>query len=307
MKVIMVFIDGFGIGTHGPGNPFLAANIPSMRHMLGTIMFGSGEGWFESDISSVLGVDATLGVPGIPQSATGQATLLTGVNAPKLVGRHINAFPTGLLEILLKEKSIFAEFGKANYLCTFANAFRNEAFQKMQEGTYQPSATTVAALGAGLRLRGPEDLCSEKAVYQDLTNESLLEQGYDLPLFTPKQAGRIVSSIAKDYDFTLFEYFQTDKAGHSGDISRAVSVLEMFDEFFSSLVKSTDLSRSCILLVSDHGNIEDMTVNTHTLNRVPVALVGSRRDLRRNALRGVSSITDVPAIIRKVFEGRRHG
>jgi hypothetical protein len=38
-------------------------------------------------------LDASLCVPGLPQSATGQAALLTGLNAPELMGRHIEGFP----------------------------------------------------------------------------------------------------------------------------------------------------------------------------------------------------------------------
>src|SRR5207249_8232782 len=58
-------------------------------------------------------LDATLGVPGLPQSATGQATILTGVNAPRRVGRHVSAIPNRRVRELLEEDNLFRVLGRA--------------------------------------------------------------------------------------------------------------------------------------------------------------------------------------------------
>jgi len=52
--------------------------------------------------------DACMGVPGLPQSATGQTSLLAGLNAPAAVGRHINGYCTTSLAALLNGRSLFS-------------------------------------------------------------------------------------------------------------------------------------------------------------------------------------------------------
>ena len=81
MRILFIFIDGFGIGEeNAEKNPVYAARTPSLDRL-----FTEG---------MVMPTDTCLGVPGLPQSATGQTTIFTGVNAPEAVGRHINAQPT---------------------------------------------------------------------------------------------------------------------------------------------------------------------------------------------------------------------
>jgi len=62
MKTLLLFIDGFGIGGEDEQiNPFIDAKTPNLDKIR------------ENHI--VIPTDATLGVEGIPQSATGQNTL----------------------------------------------------------------------------------------------------------------------------------------------------------------------------------------------------------------------------------------
>ncbi len=68
MKLIFVFIDGFGLGNEDAGqNPLYAAAAPNLLRFLNS--------------RYIFPTDATLGVKGLPQSATGQTTIFTGVNA----------------------------------------------------------------------------------------------------------------------------------------------------------------------------------------------------------------------------------
>ena len=53
------------------------------RDMAGTV----------TDQAALLGLDARLGVPGLPQSATGQTTILTGHNGPAIIGEHYGPYP----------------------------------------------------------------------------------------------------------------------------------------------------------------------------------------------------------------------
>jgi len=45
------------------------------------------------------------------------------------------------------------------------------------------------------------------------------ERGYDIPERSPVEAGEIIAREAMGLDFSLFEYFETDRAGHDRDRS----------------------------------------------------------------------------------------
>ncbi|MDX1740430.1 MAG: peptidase, partial [Rhodothermales bacterium] len=66
------------------------------------------------------------------------------------------------------------------------------------------------------------------------------------------------------------------------------------------LVEALDGSNTTLLLTSDHGNLEDLSVKTHTRNPVPfVALGPAAHDFAE-----VRSILDVtPAILRSLGSG----
>ena len=53
-------------------------------------------------------IDARLGVEGLPQSGTGQAALFTGVNAPRLAGRHYGPYPHSKTRPALTADNVFS-------------------------------------------------------------------------------------------------------------------------------------------------------------------------------------------------------
>ena len=94
MGIILIFIDGLGLGLDDPEiNPLLTADLSNIQNLLqvGPTQKAVGPGIIRPNWI-IKAIDARLGVSGLPQSATGQTTLFTGVNAPKITGRHINAF-----------------------------------------------------------------------------------------------------------------------------------------------------------------------------------------------------------------------
>lgn len=251
LKILFVFIDGFGLGSDDPAvNPLAdIQRFPTLGKML----------------QRSVPLDASLGVPGLPQSATGQAALLTGLNAPELMGRHIEGFPPPRLKTLVQEHNIFSKLLAAGKTCTFANAYWLDDVAHIPPR--RESVTTVATLAAFNGVRGKPELLANRAVCHDLTREKISqERGYPGPLITPEEAADHLIDVANDHDFTLFEFFQTDHAGHSGDRQNVFQCLEKLDRFFSRLWKFEGL----LLMTSDHGNIEDMTVRTHTKNPVPL-------------------------------------
>ena len=61
-------------------------------------------------------IDAVLQVDGIPQSATGQTTLLSGINAQAQIGKHLTGFPNEPLRKILREHSLLRQAVEMNVL-----------------------------------------------------------------------------------------------------------------------------------------------------------------------------------------------
>src|SRR5690606_4270140 len=101
MRIILFFIDGLGLAAARENNPLAKAEMPCLRRLLGGQPLTLAAAGTHNEMATLLALDATLGVPGEPQSATGQTTLFTGVNAPQAVGRHVRGFPTAALREIL--------------------------------------------------------------------------------------------------------------------------------------------------------------------------------------------------------------
>lgn len=287
MSVLLFFVDGLGIGARGPFNPLdgLAGAEP-------LAIFQDEEAEIIYD-GLLVQTDACLGVEGRPQSASGQTTILTGVNAPAMLGYHKQGFPNLALREIIQEHSIFLQLQRAQvWPNTFANAYTPPFFESRPRWV---SATTAAVEAAGLRFRTLEDIKEGRAVFQDYTNQMLIERGADLSPSTPEQAGAVLASIAAENRFTLYEYFITDKVGHAQDMEAARVVLTNLARFVRALLERLDLTRTTLLLTSDHGNIENLSTRNHTLNPVPTLVWGAEREHFARRVRSLADIT--PAIV----------
>lgn len=298
MRLLMVFIDGFGLGPGIPeSNPFLKAETPFIRSLLSGLPLTSEN--VDSGITrpgvSIQPTDALLGVKGLPQSATGQTVLFTGVNAAKIAGRHINGFPTKALRTIINQYSIFKVLSAWDKKSVFANTFTREYFATVERGRWRHSVTTTAAMAGKSRLRMIPDLLRGEAVYQDITNEQLVERGYPVPVVEPEEAALQLLNVATQNDFTLFEYFQTDRCGHKQDWELALRLINRLDRFLGTIAARLDDHELNLLVVSDHGNIEDLSVKPHTMNKVPTISIGARAD----CFQSIESLMDIyPSILR---------
>lgn len=301
MSVLMIFIDGVGLGEGNSRiNPLASAPMPFTRELLGGRPLILDTARAATDQRRAAGVqlaalDACLDVPGLPQSATGQTALLTGVNAARALGRHLSGFPTPTLVAILQEHSLFRRLREAGLSATFANPFTGEYFAGVAAGRWRHSATTTAVLSAGLPLRGLEDLLAGRAVFHDVTNAGLRGRGYDVALVTPDEAGRRLAALAAGHDFTLFEHFLTDFAGHARDWAEAERLLSVLDQFLAAVVEHVDLTTTTVMIVSDHGNVEDLSVKTHTRNPVPGLFIGAGSGFFAGAVRSLPDVA--PAIV----------
>ena len=305
VAVFLLFVDGLGLGEPDPEfNPVAHPDLRWLTYAAGRPLARGG--WmpavgYQVELTgrpipaTLTALDAGLGVAGLPQSATGQTTLFTGVNAAALAGGHRNGHPTGRLREVLSSRSIFRRAAEAGRRVTFVNAFTPEYFAMVEQGRLRHSATTLAVLAAGVKLRDLEDLRRGEAVYQDVTNLALQARGHDLPEADPFTAGQVAARIAAGHDLSMFEYFQTDRVGHRRDAAETGRVLQVLDSFLGGLLSDLDLDRRLLILTSDHGNVEEVTARTHTANPVPALFLGARA---RETAFGLKSLTEVaPAVL----------
>jgi len=293
-RVLLLFIDGMGWGPDDPAvNPLVAGRTPTLDGLLGRRLAGVAER-VQGNGALLVPVDATLGIEGLPQSATGQTALLTGVNAPHLAGRHVPAYPTARLRETLTAHSLFARVRRMGGAVALANAYTPEYFAAVEAGRLRHAAITFAALSAGVRLRGVEDLRVGQAVFHDLTNERPRAWGYEVPAITPRQAGRHLRGIARSHHLTLFEFFLTDLAAHGRIALEPATVVEMLDALLAGVLEGGDPGEVLVVMASDHGNLEDGRSSRHTRNPVPVLLIGAGHEEVGASL---GAITDVaPAV-----------
>jgi 2,3-bisphosphoglycerate-independent phosphoglycerate mutase len=290
-RVLVLFLDGVGLGDDDPeANPFMQADLPTLRSLLGGQRPVHTNGGLSTRHATLLPLDAQLGVPGLPQSGTGQTTILTGVNAPALIGQHYGPYPNTPLRDLLRNGSLFKQLLAAGRPVAFANAYPDRFLDRLGRGTERLSANTRAALLAGLKLRGPADLQAGRAVSALLTNKYWRGWGYDVPELSAAEAGAQLARLTDDHTLTYFEFWYTDVAGHRQDRALSLYVLSMLDQFIGGVVDALDLSRSLLLIVSDHGNFEDWRTPKHTHNPALTLLVGAGHQAIAPRLRSLQDV-----------------
>lgn len=294
MRILMIFIDGIGIGRDDPLiNPFAAVPSQIFTDFLDGTRSDSAFGGVTTR------ADASLDVEGVPQSATGQTALLTGVNAAKAIGRHLNGFPTKKLKEILHEHSILKTVADSGRKAAFINVFNPLFFDALEQDLpIRASVTTVANMAASLPFFRVEDLVARRAVYQDFTNSLLVEKDFDAPIFTPQEAGEILAQSAAGYDFCLYEYFQSDIVAHTRNRGKAIEEVEKLDEFLLTVLANTDFVEASIIITSDHGNLEDLSTRGHTTNPVPVLLWGKAAEEAAS----IHSILDITPTILKLLK-----
>jgi hypothetical protein len=277
-SLLFVFLDGVGLGPDDAAvNPLAAASLPAFERLAG------GQRWTQT--ASPLArpdhvfhpIDATLGVAGLPQSGTGQATLFTGVNCAAVAGRHYGPFPHSQTRPVLASENIFRKINALGLPfdepAVFANAYPDRFFAYVEQ-TDRWTVTTRCCLEAGLRIRTHHDVLAGLALTADLTAAGWPQRDPAPPPITEEEAGRRLVRISHAHAFTLFEYFLSDKAGHSRSMEKAREVLNALDRFFAGLLSAFDPARSLLLVTSDHGNLEDVSTKSHTRYPVPLVAYG---------------------------------
>jgi 2,3-bisphosphoglycerate-independent phosphoglycerate mutase len=289
--IILFFVDGLGIGETNPDyNPCCHTQEK---------IFVNNDTNFPQD-GKKFALDACLGVSGLPQSGSGQTTIYTGENASQLIGRHLFGFPNRQLRELLGEKSLFVSLSRSKYQCKFMNAFRPvffttpEVFRNMRM-----SATTEMNRAAELPFNTITDITNGRALYHDYTNEVLRRLGFKIPKYSAENAAEILISESKCFDLVLYEFFLTDMAGHTRDMTRAVNVLQQVENLLIALIRKINRDQTILILISDHGNIEDLRTKSHTKNAALMGFWGKNNDLINFDL---ASLTDIAPLISYILK-----
>jgi 2,3-bisphosphoglycerate-independent phosphoglycerate mutase len=301
MTVLFIFLDGVGLGTDDHFiNPFVHAEMPNLQKLLGGQKLLASTAPFDGERASLYALDASLGVVGLPQSATGQAVLLTGRNVPAEIGYHYGPKPDKATAAHLEEGGIFGDLTRAGKRAALVNAYPPGYFQGIDSGKRIYSSIPLAVTKAGLSLFTTEDLQAGRAISADFTAAAWRERMNltDIPVLTLPEAGARLAALSKDYDFAFFEYWLSDYAGHGQDMDDAHTLLANLDAVLGGLLAAWD-DENLILVTSDHGNLEDLSTRRHTPNPVPLLLVGN--PAARQAFGELRDLLGITPALRKIL------
>ena len=243
-------------------------------------------------------IDACLDVDGLPQSGTGQATLLSGINASKILGRHFGPYPHSKIRYLLEQHSLFHQVAESGRSFYFMNAFP-EVFFERAKARNRWSCCTLMTKSAGQKLNSVDEVSKNRAITAGLRQDYWRTKlNLDVPEISEEDAADKTMKVADEKDLVLVEYYLTDKAGHDQDPEYARKMLERIDMFLKRIIDTKNNSTT-LLVTSDHGNLEDLSTKTHTRNKVPLFADGRLARYFAN----VESIQDVtPAIVNALRE-----
>lgn len=293
--MLILFVDGIGWGPDDPAsNPFARATLPHLTALLArrpVLSSGlpsgeplalmdasaatvSGDEHVLAEIASAfadgqamapaLALDASMGMPGLPQSGTGQGALITGRNIARAVGGHSGPFPSAAVQDVMARHSLWRHAADRGLRAALATAYPERLVHRAADGGGRLSSIARAAVQAGVPLRGPAFAAAGEAVPPFLGRSGRTASGRPI-VADPFSAGRALASVAAAHHLTVYEHFATDVAGHRQDWAAAVDALERLDALIGGVGSGWPATAGDILvLMSDHGNLEDLGTHHHT-------------------------------------------
>jgi len=301
--ILMIFLDGIGLGDDNPAtNPFAAAHMPTLTALTNGQRWLRGIGRQHNARAAFVPTDPRMGIPGRPQSATGQATILTGRNIPQLIGEHYGPRPNPPVRALLAEDNFFKQVTARHLPAALIEAYPPRFHNAVNSGKRLLSSYQQAAREAGLELFGEDHIYNGDALSVDWTGEGWRsELGYtDTPIYSRHEAGLRMVEIARRYSFAFFPHWMTDVIGHRGPLEQGVRLLEHFDGVMAGVLDAWDLRDGLVIITSDHGNLEDMSHGKHTENDVPTLVIG---DGSAEFAASIHTLADlVPAMAHALFD-----
>jgi hypothetical protein len=300
-RVLFIFLDGVGIGLPDPAiNPLAHTALGLFPQLL------AGPDSLEvirrpledaplhriARLGHHAAIDACLDVKGTPQSATGQATLFTGVNGAAALGQHLTAFPNDPLAAIVRRENLLLKARRAGRRAAFLNTYTPRFF----ESGWPHSVSTLIALSLDQPLHMLEDMHAGRSLFHDITQEGLRAyMGEEIPVFTPAEAGARLAGAAKRWDISLYEHFWTDRVGHKGDLELGIAQAVKVEAFLHAVLEATDLEETLVVVGTDHGNLEESRHRGHTRNPVPLSAWGPGAAWLTASVRSLTDVT--PALL----------
>jgi len=293
----MIFIDGVGIGKKDfEFNPFFKNGFNTFTSLFGSCPSLENQ-LLVGDNIYLFATDANLDVKGLPQSGTGQASLFCGTNVPKKAGRHYGPFPLTSTINLIKEKHILTHYSQKKYGQYFANAYPKPFFDYLKSGRSRLGVTATCYRLNGLRFNKVSDLRQGTALTAEITNDRWNENlNYNLPRIKPQTAAHRLLRIAAKYKFTLYEYYLLDHLGHLRIKDSFDQILNTLDLFLFTILTEYDRQKTTIIICSDHGNFEDLSIKMHTRNPALTITAGKFAEDLFNTVKSISDIK--PSIVK---------
>lgn len=277
--LIWLALDGVGHPADapaGPTNPW-TTELPTLRPF----------------VESGLALDATLGVPGLPQSATGQTCWLTGQDAVAAMNGHFGPQPGPTLRRMLDAEALPVRLTGAGGRAALVNFYPPGYFAAQQRrARYGCFPYSFLAAGRplnppGLPLLSPTLGLSYAAPREERPDEAVLDDWH--------RTGEALARV-KDHDLLVFDAWFSDLLGHEGRDplpeglgGAAGEYLRRLDALLDGLLQAG----AWVVLSSDHGNFEDLGVKSHTVARVPFAVSGVEVGRPGNVLEGGQALRKV--------------
>lgn len=293
----MIFLDGVGIGEKNfEKNPFFKYGFKIFDNLFGETPYLNNPSINKNGLYC-FPVDAKFNIEGFPQSGTGQVSIFCGINAPKFVGKHFGPFPYSTTIPIIAEKNILKHFKERGKRVFFANAYPKVFFNYLKSGKTRLSVTTICCNSSGIELNSVTEVRKAMALTPEITNERWNRKlNYNLKVLKPETAAKRLLRIASRNHFTLYEFYLTDHLGHGRIKDEFDQIYNNLDKFLFTLLSKIDNENMTIIICSDHGNIEDLSIKTHTLN--PALTITAGRYARELA-GSVKNLSDIkPSIIK---------
>ena len=293
----MIFIDGVGIGEKDyEYNPFFKNGFKIFDKIFKETPHKQNP-YLEKEGMFIFPTDARMGIEGLPQSGTGQVSIFCGVNAPRIVGKHFGPFPYSTTIPVIKEQNIFKTYKDLNLSSYFVNAYPQVFFDYVNSGKSRLSTTALSCKLTGIKLNSITELRKSKALTVEITNERWNRKlNYNLKEIKPETAARRLLRIANKYDFTLYEFYLTDHLGHGRLNDEFDSIYNNLDRFLLTILSELDKEDLTLVICSDHGNFEDLSVKTHTLNPALTITAGKHSRYLADSIKNLADIK--PSILK---------
>lgn len=151
---------------------------------------------------------------------------------------------------------------------------------KLAETTKYAHVTYYFNGGVERPFRGEKRILVESKFVDNFANYPMMR--------APEIANIAVEEIKKNiFDFILINFSNCDMIGHTGDYDACVETLEVVDKALQKTVTAAVEAGYICVITADHGNIEDMRVDsghstTHTTNLVPFIITDKTIKLKKN-------------------------